>query len=421
MSSFLMLVKMNFKLLFRNKGFLFFLLLTPIASVLILNIKIDDSSEIIKKDINNEITELKSMEMRAIYNANPMTYTVKVYDASGSDLSEYVLEQFAETGIYAICRVKVPGLTEEEALKQAKTDAFSDRQGIILYLNKDFSANVIKGEYDNAIQLYNVSDDKRTEIFRSDLADTIGQMHQIAVKTSGDESQVIESLKAIDNKMPSSSEITINKANEVKLTKEQDNAKTLIGYSMAFMSLGFLFCGVCIASTVIEEQNNKVFTRIMLTKVDGFKYIMSKLVLCFFITLIQTVIMGVCLVILGNTQFIINMMSLMLLMFLLGLIFCLLSMSIGILIGDVMGANYATFAIWSISGLFAGLYFPLDSISESIKMMSKLVPQHWILKASEMLMTGDKSAYVMILCITAAYLLVISSIGVVGLRLKRED
>lgn len=421
MSHFLMLVKMNFKLLLRNKGFLFFLLLTPIVSVLILNIKLDDSSEIINKDISNDIIELKSIEDRSIYNVNPITYAVKVYDASESGLSDYLLNSLADTGMYAVCRVKIPEMTSSEAKEQAKKDAFGDRNGTILYLEKDFDEHVIKGDYQKLFIMFNVSEDERTKMFKQDLTTEITRYNRLVANTGGDEASVVKLLKKIDDSLPKCKSINVSSVGNLDLTKEQNNAKTLIGYSLAIITLGFLFCGVCVASTVIEEQNNKVYTRIMLTKVGRYEYLLSKLVICFFITLTQTGIMGICMFVIGNRDFLISKASFLLMIFLLGLIFCLISLSVGILIGDVMGANYATFAIWSISGLFAGLYFPVDSLSETIKMMSKLVPQHWVLKASEMIMTGDKSAYVMILCITVAYVLITLSIGVIGLKLKRED
>jgi len=62
----------------------------------------------------------------------------------------------------------------------------------------------------------------------------------------------------------------------MELTQTQINQHTQIGYAFAFVTLGFLFCGVFVAHSVIEEQNNKVFIRLMLTKVSGKEYFISK-------------------------------------------------------------------------------------------------------------------------------------------------
>ena len=71
--------------------------------------------------------------------------------------------------------------------------------------------------------------------------------------------------------------------------------------------------------------------------------------------------------------------------------------------------------------MLAGLYFPLDDTSAALKALSYLMPQRWFLKASEMLFVGDNSVYSMVICITVAYLVVILSIGSIGLKVKRTE
>jgi ABC-type multidrug transport system permease subunit len=98
-----------------------------------------------------------------------------------------------------------------------------------------------------------------------------------------------------------------------------------------------------------------------------------------------------------------------------------MSLLIGVILGDVMSSNYAAFAIWSISALLAGLYFPLDDTTKALKILSYLMPQKWFLDASKLLIVGDRSAYSMVLCVTVAYLIVIISVGGVGLKIKRYE
>ena len=52
---------------------------------------------------------------------------------------------------------------------------------------------------------------------------------------------------------------------------------------------------------------------------------------------------------------------------------------------------------------------------------STIMPQRWFMKPTEMLLVGDKSAYSMILYITAVYLILIVSVGRIGLKIKRTD
>ena len=133
----------------------------------------------------------------------------------------------------------------------------------------------------------------------------------------------------------------------------------------------------------------------------------------------QTLVLAVCLSVIPGLDVGMSTPSFLVIIFLLGLIFSTLSLLLGVILGDVMSSNYAAFAIWSISALLAGLYFPLDDTTKALKTLSYLMPQRWFMDASELLLVGDKSAYSMILCVTVAYLIVIVSVGGVGLKIKK--
>lgn len=63
----------------------------------------------------------------------------------------------------------------------------------------------------------------------------------------------------------------------------------------------------------------------------------------------------------------------------------------GVVLGDIMSSNYAVFAIWSISALLSGLYFPLDDTTKALKTLSYLMPQRWFMDASELLLAETKA------------------------------
>ena len=86
------LTKMNIKLLLRNKMVLLFLLAASLFSTLLLNQKSENSLYYGKEDAQI-ITELPSADDKAVYLGNPSLFLVKVYDASNTVLSEYLLEQ----------------------------------------------------------------------------------------------------------------------------------------------------------------------------------------------------------------------------------------------------------------------------------------------------------------------------------------
>lgn len=420
MSRFLTLLKMNIKLILRNKGFLFFLMITPVVSTIILGLKTEPAL-FEQEDARSHIIELENSTKRAVYYGDTTAFIVKVYDASKTELSEYMLEQLAEIGMFSVCRADVTDMTEEEVFEQAKKDAFDDRAGTLLYLRKDFDREVLSGNYEQALLAFTVSEDERWDIFEEECMFILKQVHQLAEKTGADETAVLELLDEIEGKLPQKEVVSLSGKKDIALTAEQAASRDIIGYAFAILTLGFLFCGVCVAHTVIEEQENKVYTRMMLSGIGQKEYMGVKLVITIFISVLQTAILGICLFVTGNIEVGIDKMSFLLIIFLLGLIFGIISLCTGVLTGNVMASNYAVFGVWSISALLAGLYFPLDGSSEVLKAISYLMPQKWFMRAAEMLLSGDKNVYSMILYITAAYLIVIMSIGGVGLKIKRSD
>jgi len=414
------LIKMNLRLLLRNKGFLFFLLITPMVSAFILNVKMEHAVYSSDENIPS-IIELASCTEKAVYLGDTSAFIVKVYDASGSELSEYVLKKMAETGMFSVCRADVSDMTETEILERAKKDAFDDRAGVLLYLKKDFEQAVLDGDWEAGMQIYDVSEDERQELFETELISLLEQIMQAQMLVGEDSREIVEMLDAVTAKMPEKKIISLAGADDLGLTEEQINQRAQIGYAFAIITLGFLFCGVCIAHTVIEEQNNKVFTRVMLSRVSSREYFVSKFVVALIISIMQTLVLAVCLTAIKDIDFGISIGKFLLVIFLLGLIFCTVSFMLGVLLGDVMSSNYAVFAIWSISALLAGLYFPLDDTTAALKTLSYLMPQRWFMNASELLLVGDKGAYSMLLYVTVAYLIVIISVGSVGLKMKRSE
>lgn len=414
------LVKMSLKLLLRNKGFLFFLIVTPVLSAFILSMKMEHT---VYNDNSDKavILELKDYDEKAVYVGDTSACIIKVYDASNSELSEYILNEMAATGMFSVCRGDVSDLTEEEVEEVAKKAAFDDRASMLLYLKEDFDEAVLDGTWEQGIKLYAVSGDERQELFIEELTDLFARIKQVQSIAGDDITVMLELLTDIQDKLPEKRVVNLAGKEDVELTEQQVNQRTQIGYAFAFITLGFLFCGVCVAHSVIEEQNNKVFTRVMLTKLSGRDYFVSKFVVAFVISVMQTLVLAVCLFFIPGLDVGMSIMSFLVIIFLLGLIFSTLSLLLGVVLGDVMSSNYAVFAIWSISALLAGLYFPLDDTTKGLKTLSYLMPQKWFMDASELLLIGDKSAYFMVLCVTVAYLIVIISVGGVGLKIKRYE
>ncbi len=413
------LVKMSLKLLLRNKGFLFFLIVMPIISTLVLSLKTDYILQ--GKSDQRVVLELKDYSEKAIYAGDISDFIVKVYDGAKTELSEYLLKQMAEIGMFSVCRADVRGMTEEEIEEVARKDAFDDRAGMLVYLKEDFDDSVLEGAWEKGIKLYVVSEDERQELFITELTDLFGRMKQVQSIVGDDSAAILDTLVEIQQKMPEKKVVNIAGKDSVELTQKQFNQHTQIGYAFAIITLGFLFCGVCVAHSVIEEQNNKVFTRIMLTETNARDYFVSKFVIALLISLMQTAVLAICLSFIPGLDVGMKRITFYGIIFLLGLIFSTLSLLVGVILGDVMSSNFAVFTVWSISALLAGLYCPIDNAGKALKSLSYLMPQKWFMDAAKLLIVGDKSAYSMIICVTVAYLIVNISVGGVCLKIKRYE
>lgn len=414
------ILKMNLKLLLRNKGFLFFLLITPLVSSIILGQKVKNDIYANKSD-ESKIIELDDCASKAVYKGDTSACIIKVYDGCGEELSEYMLNRLAQMGMFSVCRSDVSGMSDSEVLDRAKKDAFDDRMGAILYIKPDFEQAVMEGAWKNSAVIYDVSSDERKHMFENEWEQLMKLGQQALQVSDKDSEKALQLLEAMDGQLPVKKVVTLAGKEKAALTDRQIDQKTCIGYAFAIITLGFLFCGVFVAHTVIEEQNNKVYIRVLMSKVGSTQYYLSKVVLTVLISFMQSLVLAGCLLVRPDIDMGMNKLVFMLVIFMLGLIFSTLSLLLGTIIGDVMSSNYAVFAVWSISALLAGLYFPLDDTSGTLKLIANLMPQRWFMKVSELLMVNDHSAYPMLLYVTAAYLIVIISIGSIGLKMKRGE
>ena len=167
------MIKMSMKLLLRTKAFWFFLILTPVLSTLILKSQFDSSAAYMQKD-DGSVIELSGADEKVAYNGGNGEYLVKVYDASGSRLSEEMLKMLARSGMYMICRCDLSGqgdvYTESFVESHMKRDGFEDRMGAALYIYPGFGVADTAEEMADNIRLYALSDDERTDLLKEDIA-----------------------------------------------------------------------------------------------------------------------------------------------------------------------------------------------------------------------------------------------------------
>ena len=408
------LVKTSMKLLLRTKAFWFFLILMPMLSTLILKVKFDSSAAYLD-NMEEKITELESDDSKVAYYGGKGEYVVKVYDASHSEISEYVLNKLAKSGLILVCRADISDkeLTDDYVDKRIKKDGYEDKMGVALFLQPDFEEKASAGKAEEAVNIYVLSDDERTEALENELKFQLARVNSASGK--------MDTLEVGDDLLPEKELVSVAGTNGRNLTIKQTNQKTQMGYAFAFMTLGYVFCGIFVAHSAIKEQKNGVYTRISLTKASTLKYFASKFVTTFIISLMIAIVVSLCSIVLDTNDLGMSKLTYILIIFMQGLIFSSVSMLIGILLGDVMSANVAAFCTWCFSALLSGLYFPLNYTSTALKVMSFMMPQKWFLEGTEMIFVGDNKALPMLICITVAYIAVSVSLGSLGLKMRRTD
>ena len=412
------LVKMSMKLLVRTKIIWLFLVLMPVLSTMILKTNVAYTS--FQDDIES-LVDIDDADTKVAYYSSNGEYVVKVYDASGSELSDYLVDRLANSGMFVLCRVDLSGKEIDDKFinEHLDLDGHEDRMGASLYIPEDFDEKILDGNVAEALTMYVLSDDARNDALESELALQLSRLETTSIYAAN-EGDIVETLEKVDDMSPEKEVVSVSGSKERSLTAAQVNQKANLGYAFSFLTLGFVFAGFFIANGAIQEQKNGVITRINLTKTNMLCYFTSKFVAAFLICLVMTGVVGICSLTLDMNDLGMNLFVFLFLIFLMGLIFCTLSMFMGIIMNDVFGASVASFTLWCTSSLFSGLYFPLDTASKGIQVLSSLMPQKWFLDGAEMIFVGDNKAFSMVICITVAYIAIIVSLGSVGLKVRRS-
>jgi len=366
-----------------------------------------------------EIHEL-SKQNESIFNVTNTKLNVKVYDCNDSELSNYIIEELAKAGSYRIYRYKGEAMNIEEARQEALNTTNHNVLGAVIYIPNDFETQILSGNKSNMI-VFEATTDARITLLKSNLDSFVQSVSRYAEITGYNKASLKTLLNtSVENEM-SKEIVGIEVGNTLQLTTQQQDQKSSIGYSLAFLTIGFLFSGVFIAATVVEERQNRVYNRIVLSKSSIINYGLVKLGLIFITVMIQTSILAIGIKLIVKTDYGIPFSSYIFLVLGLGLIFNTFSVVIGIITNNVLTSNYIAFLVWCLSDLLAGLYFPLDAAAGWWGKISMMMPQRWVLRASEMLMAGKSGVYSMYILVVVSYLIVISSVGFMAIKMRKKE
>lgn len=409
------MLKMNMKLLLRNKGYLIFLVLLPIISMLLLNIPQEETYY--SDSTAYTVNELSNLDAH-ILQKDIAKLNVMVYDHSNSYLSEFIVQELAQTGTYGINRYRIvedwiqdPADIEQVAIAAADKSNFA----AIIYIPEDFEEKVRNND-EYSIHFYMVTSDERVEILVTNINLLLGNLYTFSDLAEDSPEKLEPFIERIKSNEIYKDEVVVSINNEVILTGEQELQKNNIEYSIAVLSLAFLFSGIFIAAVVIEEKDNGVLTRVLLTNTTRNIYNLCKMVLVVFTVTIQVTITAIGILLFVKQDMGISFVSYIFFIFGMGLIFNLISVVIGTIFGNVINSSYIAYFIWVISGTISGLYFPAENLSGFWRGLSYFMPQQWVIKLSELLLGGQSGVYTTFLVVVGGFLIFLFCIDFVAIK-----
>lgn len=382
--------KMTTKILFRNKLFLFFAVVMMVGATLVLNVTVNKSEK-----TSGNIVMMEEYDGQMAYLEDVEKFQVKIY--SRNEKSMDFIKSMEDGGMFQFFVADCEELSMEEVLDSVNYTAMHDKVDAIMVIDK--------GQMPDCVSFYRTGEDERYEMFES-FANS--KLTAFINGTTETEKKVV--VETIDSK-----------ENTTAWEMEVDYQKTSIfGTVMAIYSVAFLFSGIMILGTIIAEKDNRVYTRVLLSKASSYSYIAAKFIVVFAVALIESMVALAAYGLLVKSDVGLSLGQMFLILLSTGLIFNSLSVGIGICCGNTLTASILSFAVWVITALLGGLYFDINNASDWYKSVATLMPQRWSLKAASLFMNGNNLGYPLLLIVTVTYIVVILLIGVLGLKLSNR-
>ncbi len=417
MQGFLTMLKLNLKMLLRNKGYLISVIGIPLLSLTwIWFVQYsNDVANMVTEE--SHITELNWGD-KALQQEDKQELAVKVYDASKSKAGDYFLQILTEYSMYNFYRVDARDRSMEEVKEDAKETASHSNLFTSLYLPEDFEEKVLNGQSDKAMTLFLTSEDGRGKLLQMNCNQLLTVFAGYGDASGQDKEAFYDLLSQTENSMIGKEVKNVSPIDVNMLTEEQKRTKTTFGYVLAFFSLSFLLSGVFISGIYVNEKNNNVLKRITLTKANFTNYIAVKLVLAVITLLIEEIVILAGIGILGDSvglsplEFVINTSGV-------GIILLLLAIVVGTYTDNIVTVAFGGFFAWTISNCMAGLYFPIADTS-MWQAIAKLMPQYWSMHQYETVVSGAGDGVLAYIVVTMTFLVFLGSMGVLGLKLTSK-
>lgn len=396
MTGFITMIKMNCRLLYRNIGFMCFLVLLPIAAILLLNITYNTS-------VSGEEAKIVYLDTKdSRIDTTRQNLVIKIYDYSVSDLSKNLIDFIQGGEIFELYCYQEKGggmaWPEEnllDVLNRNPVDA-------IIIIEDNFDELFSQERFNEGIRIFYGHEDFRIGILT-------GMVNSFLNYPAG-----------INELMPPIND-NLSEPESSVFDGIMFSHKSNVMYSWAVITITFALSGVFVSNLIIMERNNGTFKRMRLSDYRMNGYLLVKFLMALLTVVIQILVMGVGILIFVRIDFGISVVEYLGLTFGLALVLNLFSLVLGILINNMLTVSYVAFCLGATLPLISGLFFPGMELKGWLSQASLLTPQRWGVMALDSLLLGDRGPLLDYTLVIVAFIALLGCVSLVGLNIIRKD
>lgn len=171
--------------------------------------------------------------------------------------------------------------------------------------------------------------------------------------------------------------------------QDTSNTKRMTYQSIGFLVAFMMFSAVNMSEMILKEKENRTFLRLLSSPVSARKYVLSNVVVNVIIMLVQIV---ATLVVMKSVLHIDSGIPYSQMLPAL-LLFALTAIGLSLLIVAFAGSSTSAGAMQNLiitpTCLLAGCFFPMDIMPDTVRQISKFMPQHWLLDMINKLQQGS--------------------------------
>ncbi|MCX7695377.1 MAG: ABC transporter permease [Caloramator sp.] len=332
-----MIFKNNLKRIFKDRGNVIFMVIMPIIIILISLFSVSSGNKL----------------------------RLGVVDKDKTFLSKYIVKTLED-------KANINYLDEDSI----KNQIVSEKLDYAIVIEKDLTEKIIRGEVPK-IKTYKLKDNELTMPFENYIDSIISNLYNIGKVAEGDSEKFKEALNVYAQKKYGV------EYKELKLP----NFNALMA-SLGMFTFLMLILGTNTSKLILDDKRYKVYKRIFSAPVKQRNYVIQNILSSYVVIFIQTTVIFLII----NKMMKFNFNRTFINLYILFLIFCILSVALGTAISNIskdrVQFGYLTNLIIVPMCMLGGCYWPLDFMPSFLQKVANFVPSSWIMKSAEKIVYG---------------------------------